>query len=90
MSATTPPALVNDDEPKAAAKNRRMIRDAMLGATAQPMSNAVKAMNCNTVRTRSTLAIETYSNCEDNLSSVKFTERSPDQRTERESQNEDG
>jgi hypothetical protein len=89
MSATTPPALVNEDEPAAAAKKRRTIRVAMLGATAQPMSNAVRAANYNPVRMRSTLAVEIYSNCEDDLSPIEFTEWSPDQWTKCESQNEE-
>lgn len=79
MSATTPPA-----------KSRRTIRVAMLGATAQPMSNAVREANYNAVRMRSTFAVETYNNCEDDLSPTELTEWSPDQRTECESQDEEG
>ena len=43
MSAMTPPALVNGDEPKAPAKKRRIMRVWIFCDPAAPQLNAVKA-----------------------------------------------
>jgi hypothetical protein len=44
MSAMTPPALVNGEEPKEPAKNLRIIRVSMFWAPAAPALKAVRNM----------------------------------------------